>query len=154
MNHKEIIVQLQSQSTWFLFFINVFTLGIYCGHYIIRQTRVINSHVGHHQPISFVFVLLIVVLKYAFVLGFVLNYFYPAIKGLFLTHVLLDLFIHASVIVWGVQARNRMNRILNVTSSHFSYFGLLGSVMFSPFYLNYKVNMSHEKLIEQYAVGA
>lgn len=153
MNHKEIVIQLQSQSTWFLLFINLITLGLYSAHYMIRQTKIINSHLDKKNKLSIYFVFLIALLKYSSVfIVFVELTTFTTLK-LASAAFLIDLLVHLIVIAWCVKARNRMNHILNVPPGHFAWFSLLWSIVFRYLYFNYKVNCTDQALIEQYATS-
>ena len=57
-----------------------------------------------------------------------------------------------SMIVWGFMVRTRMNYLLSADKGEAKYFSKLWTFLFTPFYLNYKVNQLQE-LDEQGILG-
>ena len=48
----DIFTDLRSESTWWLWFLFVFTYGVYGAHYVKRQTAVLNAHLRPPRQVS------------------------------------------------------------------------------------------------------
>lgn len=148
-NNFILIEKFKYGSTLKLIFFGVITLGIYFAYYIKRQTAVINDHIEENEKISNLLVNLIIVVSYINTL-LVVAPFVIVVTGGYLTDSypitlitnsgIFDIIYSVSYIMWGVKAKNRMNKLLSAEKGSDYWFSTLWSVVFTSFYFNFKIN--------------
>ena len=156
MNHKEVVPQLRWQSTQFLFFINLVTLGLYSGLYIVRQSLVMNRFLDKKNSFSYFFMGLVVLLKCFTTLILMVALFAATIDDFvywFIIALACHFLVWFMVIVWAIEARSRLHRIMQIAKGQLGQLNLLWSVLFVYLYFNSHINWLDHKLIEQYAAG-
>lgn len=131
-------------STWKLFLLTVITLGIYLGHYILRQNKIINEQLSDADKIRNGLALTILVGGYLSIILFIPVLINPEWYQLESVSDAIDSFVSILCVVWGFKMRNRMNVILEANQGEATWFHGGGTFFFTPFYFNYKVN----KLLE------
>lgn len=146
--HQEALRSLRSQGTCRLLLLSLVTLGIYEGYYIRRQTTVLNRLLPSEERISLKIADTILVVTYVNVSVFLFvsltgSPYRPDAMG-----ELLWVLSLVFVWVWGLEARARMNRLLRVSPGDLHWFRWLNTVLFSPFYFNYKVNCLNQSPVE------
>ncbi len=143
--NAEMLWGMRHQSTLRLFVLSMITLGIYVGHYIKRQTSVLNDYLDASQRISAGFVEVILVLSYMrIILSIVYILCAPTLLGEFVSD-LADTTWTVLTLVWAFKARNRMNGLLWTSPGDGAWFSGLGTFVFAHLYFNYKVNTLSEQ---------
>ncbi len=147
MNKEEFIKNSSKHSTLLFIIISTITWGIYSAHYIHNQTKNINNELHIDKNISNNFINFIFIVIYLSVFFDILSFIY--FDTVYLENIasLFGSVFWISTIIWAVLVRNRMNEILEYTKDDNMYFNLFWSVLFTPFYFNYKVNCIKEKAI-------
>ena len=142
---KQILTELESQSTWKLFGLSLVTFFVYAAHYIKRQTKVINANCESRDKISDGFIVFILLISYLSLALFIASLFVDETHPIARVSNFVDRLSHLCYMVWGFKARNRMNTILSSEKKTKNWFHGLWTFLFSPLYFNFKVN----KLIEE-----
>lgn len=144
-----IIEKFKYGSTLKLIFFGIITLGIYFAYYAKKQTGVINEQIEENEKISYLLVNLILVVSYIntflviapFLIvatGGYLNAFHPI--TLITNSGIFDIIYTVAFIIWGVKAKNRMNRLLSAEKKSEFWFSTFWSVLFTSLYFNFKIN--------------
>ncbi|MDP7143230.1 MAG: DUF4234 domain-containing protein [Alphaproteobacteria bacterium] len=141
---RDIIGALKWKTTWLLFLLYAVTYGIYGAYYAAKKTRVINSYLEDKDHIS-------EKLTQFLIIGAYMALFLAIGCSLDKDNTSLDNLSSAvnavwgiSMIVWGFMVRTRMNYLLSADKGEAKYFSKLWTFLFTPFYLNYKVNQLQE----------
>jgi hypothetical protein len=148
MNRNELLKELRKHSTTKLFLFSLLTLGIYAAHYIKRQTAILNKYLDVTNHISKGFVYTIVILTYITVIMFVPYLFVEEGHPIETVSDVLDKIWLILVLVWGFQARDRMNQLLSTSKGDLYWFHWLWTLLFTPLYFNFKVNKLYKKTAE------
>ncbi|ODS63899.1 MAG: hypothetical protein ABS41_04435 [Arenimonas sp. SCN 70-307] len=141
MLHDNLIRDLKVHSTWRLLGLSLITYGVYQAHYIVRQTRTMNTYLPGERKISMSFVMAILALSYI-TLGLFIGFWFVdehhpiAVAGNF-----LDLVWALMVLFWGFYARNRINAHTAARRGEAHWFSGLWTLLFTPLYFNYKINV-------------
>ena len=144
MQNETVVKELRSQSTWRLLGLALLTLGVYYGHYMTRQTRIINKHLPEDRKIPPNFVLTILVLGYL-TLGLFVGYlFVPEDHPVAVVSDTLDWVWLLMMLFWGFYARSRMNLLTGAERGGPLWFSGLWTLLLNPFYFNYKINRLNE----------
>ena len=88
--------------------------------------------------VSYINTLLVVAPFVIVVTGGYLTDSYPI--TLITNNGIFDLIYSVSFIMWGVKAKNRMNKLLSAEKGSDYLFSTLWSVVFTSFYFNFKIN--------------
>lgn len=144
--NADLIKNLKSQGTWRLFFFVLFTLTIYYGHYIKRQSRWINESISdENEKLSSTLVHGILVLGYLNAASSIATALYK--EGLLI--VLLGVAHYAWITclcLWSVVAGRRMNLINSAEEGSDIWFHGFWGMFFTPLYFNFKVNKLNKML--------
>ncbi|MCP4750317.1 MAG: DUF4234 domain-containing protein [Proteobacteria bacterium] len=146
MDKKEILKNLQDQSTWRLLLLTLVSLGIYGAHYIKRQTSNANQYLDEKGRIPTGLVYFILVLSYIYAIFTLLSIFAPIESPI---DEALTVVLEAAIIVWGFKARNRMNTLFSARKGDANWFNGFWTFVFTPLYFNFKVNTLNDLLLEQ-----
>nr|WP_159063762.1 DUF4234 domain-containing protein [Thaumasiovibrio occultus] len=132
----------KDQSTWRLFFLSIITLGIYGGHYMLRQTRIMNALLPEKQQMSIGFSQTLLVMLYISGL-MILPYFFVDIP-VFSPYDLIDSGITnittLLIFVWVFTARAKMHLLFRVPKGDYKWFHGAWTFFFTILYFNYKIN--------------
>lgn len=140
------VVELKSQSTWRLLILSALTLGIYTGHYILRQTRILNHHLNPDRQMSEGYAILILVLAYITVILLIPYVLLEPENPLCILSNGLDHAWGILVLIWAFLARSRMHFLLGARTMQPQWFNGLWMFLFQTLYFNYKVNQLNEQL--------
>ncbi len=146
MRGANAIVELKSQSTWRLLILSVITLGIYTGHYILRQTRIMNHHLEPDRQMSEGFAITILVLAYITALLIIPYVLLDQGNPLCTLSDGLDRAWGILVLIWSFIARSRIHFLLGARKPQPQWFNGLWTFLFQNLYFNYKVNQLNERL--------
>ncbi|MCD4757820.1 MAG: DUF4234 domain-containing protein [Arcobacteraceae bacterium] len=142
-----LIKELKTESTWKLFFLSAITLGIYNAHYIRKQSKKINNHIGNDNKLSERLITTLIFFIYASVISILFNIFFPNIIidnfATFFSNISWIL-----TIIWGYKARNRLNNYLNFDKSNPYWFHGFWTFLFTPLYFNYNINCFYQKIYD------
>lgn len=148
--------QLRSQTTWKLVLLSIITYGVYAGHYVRGQTARFNGLPSAVDQIPTGLATSILVIAYIS-----LGLLFPSIfleEGNICDRIgsKIDLVWSILLIVWSFKFRNRMNRSLDSRPGEPRWFSGLWSFLFTPFYINFKLNSlcSWEKSGTMPSIGA
>lgn len=140
MINTNILNSLEKESTWKLFFLSVLTVGIYSSHYCCKQARTINSLLDDKKiPINFSNSLLIV--SYTLVILVILDFLGINPEKTAVIGAILNNVWGVMIIAWGFMARNRINKLLGADVQEVNQIGILWTMLFSPYYFNYRLNL-------------
>lgn len=148
-NNSALIKKLKYGSTLKLIFLGIVTLGIYFAYYIKKQTTIINDQIEENEIISNLLVNIILVVSYIntflvispFVIvatGGYLNDTHPI--SLITNSGIFDIIYTIAFIIWGVKAKNRMNKLLSAEKKSDYWFSTFWSVVLTSLYFNFKIN--------------
>ncbi|MHC6530069.1 MULTISPECIES: DUF4234 domain-containing protein [unclassified Vibrio] len=143
---RNLIRQLQSQSSWRLFFLALVTLGIYTAYYAKSQSEKINALPHGMTPINQGFMETVFGLACIGMMTRVLSILLYDNLMLSLVDNLIGLSVSIMLLIWGFKARNRVNAALGFEPGSARAFSALFTVLFTPLYFNYKVNCLCEEL--------
>ena len=146
MNKEEFIEDFLSQSTLKLVGLSILTLGIYIAHFMYNQTKKINKKLDVEKQIPLDFLKFIVVLTYASVIFYALSIIYFEIVSISRISEVFSNVLWLASMVWAVMVRNRMNDLFEYEKDNNMWFNLLWSILFTPFYFNYKIGCIKEKM--------
>jgi hypothetical protein len=137
---KKVLAELQHQNTWRLLGLSLITYFVYAAHYVKRQTKVINQNCDDHESIPDALVSSILGLSYLSLGLFVAFLFVEETHPIAKIGSLVDRIGNILFLVWGFKARSAMNSILRAERGSKEWFHGFWTFMFSPMYLNIKVN--------------
>lgn len=145
MNKYKIYKELVNQNTWILLVFSIITLGIYTAYYIFKQTNKINKYLDTDEKLSnsLVSFLILSSLVSAF------SYFFGIVLATNLFDDIECIFSYIFVILtitWGLKVRNVMNKLMNYYKDDNECFSILWTVLFTPYYFNYKINCMWDKI--------
>lgn len=145
MNKYKIYKELVNQSTWILLLFSTITLGIYTAYYIFMQTNKINNYLDTNEKLSNILVTFIIlssfVSTFSYFFGIVLETnMFDDIESVF-SYIFIIL-----TIIWGLKVRSVMNRLMNYHKDDNEWFSILWTVLFTPYYFNYKITCMCNKI--------
>jgi drug/metabolite transporter (DMT)-like permease len=140
MQNKNLIQNLQSQSTWRLLGLGIITYGVYFAYYVQAQSEKINASIGEENRISPLLVDLIFVLSYVSAALFIAYMFVDEGHPVEALGGLADTVVGIMLIIWGFKARNRVNAHCGLNIASNNWFHGFWTFLFTPLYFNYKVN--------------
>ena len=132
--------ELQSESTWKLFFFIVITLGIYAAVWLLNKTKLVNERLGADSRISngfYLSALIVTVVSALMVIPYLFSEVsvqYDQISGA------LDKVSNIMLLIWSFKVRNRIHELTNADSGTSNWFSGLGTFFFQSLYINYKIN--------------
>ncbi len=144
MQKEEIIRDLKSQSTWQLFFLGYITFGVYNAHYCARQSKVMNQRLESAEQIPVNLNTALFVFSYSSLALFIVQFLSDKSSVLENMSGAVDVLAGVSLCAWGFFARNRINRLLALSSDDPNWFSGLATIFITPLYFNYKVNVLNE----------
>ncbi len=151
MKNIESIVKFKDQGTYRLLGLGIITYGVYFAHYIKRQTVRINGKIDKQERISTRFVNAIIAMSYIslflFFAYFIVDDGHPVERA----GTLFDRVCGIMILVWGFKARNRFNSIYEISTENEEWFNGLWTFLFTPLYINYKINRICEQCVESIA---
>lgn len=139
MKHT-IILDLKFGSTWKLFCLTIITYCVYPAHFIKAKTSIINAHCDASDRISGSFVKFIIAVAYLSLALFITSYFVEETHSIVGFSNFTNFVGSVNFMIWGFQARYRMNKILSSEMAEKEWFHGLWTFLFSPLYFNYQVN--------------
>ena len=138
------IKKLKSQSTWRLIFLSIITLGIYLAHYVVRQTKIINTYLDDHQQLSEPFAKVILALSYITVILIVPLVVYGHEYPMETISNLSNKTLSFLLLFWAFRARRTMNTLLGSAKNQRTWFHGFWTFLFQVLYFNYKINQLNE----------
>jgi hypothetical protein len=143
VEHRELLPSLRCQSTWALLGLGMITLGVYYGHYCLRQTRVINRHAGR-DLIPPAVAIIALVGQYASLGLFVGYFFVDEHHPIAIASNAADKLSMLPIMVWGFYGRSALNRLLALGEKNPHRLSGLWTFLFSPLHFNYRVNQLNQ----------
>jgi hypothetical protein len=141
MGQIMLIKNLKSQSTWRLFGLGLITYGIYWAHYIAKQTEVINRSLDDKLKISKYLVNTILAVSYFSLTMLIGTIAYEKVHLIEIASKVTDRIWITLILVWGFQARNRVNLQTGANPSSPNWFHGFWIFIFAALYFNYKINI-------------
>ena len=142
----EIISDLRNRRTVTLVFLSIITLGVYGAHYMHRLTKAINNHLPEDLKIG-------ILRPWILILGTYISLIlsscevYLSVKGYHDLEQMTDginslviIIYTLSLITWLFTTRDRIHYLLEVKDGSKCWIRAFYLVIFSVFYLNYKIN--------------
>lgn len=132
--------ELQSESTWKLFFLIVLTLGIYAAVWLLGKTRLLNERLGADSRISNGFYISAMIATVASAL-MVIPYLVSDVSVQYdqISNA-LDKVSNVMLLVWSFKVRNRIHELTEAHSSTPNWFSGLATFFLQSLYINYKIN--------------
>ena len=125
-------------STWAVFFLMLFTMGLYTLYWLYNRTATINESVTNKIPVALIHLYVgLTVISWVFQIAVVVN---PELTILALLTPLVSI---AAMVFYYMVIYKMRNRICDDMLST-SRWGGIKTFFFSALYLNYKINEAHD----------
>jgi len=149
MPRHPVLDDLQEQSTWRLIGFSLITYGVYTGYYCRRQIRILNAHLASENNVPVALGSLLVILNWLS-LALLIAYLYvePG-HPIDTAGSIVALCARILILFWAYVMRTRINFLTRACPEDDSWHNLFWSLIFAPFYFNYKINR-----FSQFAVGS
>lgn len=142
MDRKEIIHLMKSQSTWRLYFLTLFSLGLYMAFYIWQQSQKL-AQIPNMPQISSNFLNSTIATYGISAVFTVAALFVPPEHVLNITSTAFALISSGMTLIWAFQMRQRLNACLELSPKYSDWFHAGWTFIFTALYINYKINQLH-----------
>lgn len=142
----DLIKNLKRHSTLGLMALILVTLNVYFGHYITRQSKLINESIpDESEKISSALMMAILVLGYLGAASSIASVVYK--EGTLLVILGLAHYVWITCLcIWALIAGRKMNTLNSAEEDSEIWFHGFWGMFFTPLYFNFKVNKLNEML--------